>query len=69
MFQRGDVILVERHGFFIAACLVFHLRAETFGLILRVVQLGKAIGDFATADKKLEAVGDQRIGVAATCQR
>ena len=54
VLQRADVVLVELHGLLVPGFFLRHLFAKAFGLILGVVQLGKTIGDFASADKKLE---------------
>jgi hypothetical protein len=38
-----------------------YLLAEARGLVVRIVELGKAVGDLAAADEELEAVGDERV--------
>jgi hypothetical protein len=38
---------------------------ETRLLVLRVVQLGEAVGQFLAADEQLEAVGDAGLAVAS----
>ena len=45
------------------------LRLEARRLVLRIVQLGEAVGDLAAGDEQLEAVGDRRVGVAGARQR
>jgi len=57
------------HGLLVARILVLNLTAEAFGLILGVVQLGKTVGYFATADEEFEAVSDKRVVIIAPRQR
>lgn len=60
MFQRRHVVFVVEHGFVVARRFCINLIQETLRLVFRIVQLAKAIADFTTADKELEAVSDFR---------
>ena len=65
MLQGADVIGIVVHRLLVAGGLVLDLSAEAFGLVLGIVQLGKAVGDLAPADEELETVGDERVIVVA----
>src|SRR5690606_27785649 len=52
----------------ITSFLFSDLSLEPFRLILRIIELGKAIGQFAPTDEKFETIGDERVIVIATCQ-
>jgi hypothetical protein len=65
VLQRAHVVGVEEHRFLIAAVLARHLGTEARRLILRIVELGEAVGDLAPGEKELEAIGDERIGIIA----
>ena len=56
------------HGLFIAGLPVFELLAETFRLVVGIIQLRKAVGDFAPAQKQLEPIGHLGIIVVAPGQ-
>ena len=56
IFQSPDIIGVVVHCLGIACFLGPGLFQETCGLILRVVQFGKAIGDFAPGNVEFESV-------------
>ena len=45
------------------------LRAEARRLVLRIVQLGEAVGDLAAGQEELEAIGEERIGIVGARQR
>jgi len=68
VLQGVDVVGVEVHRLQVPRLLLLHLLLEALGLILRVVELGEAVGDLAAADEKLEAVGDEGVGVVAPGQ-
>ena len=68
MLQGADIVGVEVHGLLVAGVLLRHLATEALGLILGVVELGKAVGEFAAADVELEAVGDEGILIVAPRQ-
>jgi len=63
VFQRHHIVFIVEHGFVVAGVFFRHLGAKTLGLVFSVIQLGKAVGNFAAADKELEALGDKRIAV------
>src|SRR3989344_8007657 len=63
VFERADVVGVEVHGFLVASVLGAGLRGKAGGLLLGVVELGKAIAVFAAGDEQLEALGDAGFGV------
>ena len=69
VLERGDVVGVEVHRLEVAGVLLGDLGAEALGLVLGVVELGEAVGDLAPTDEELEAVGDERVGIAAPRQR
>ena len=69
VLERADVVGVVVHRLIVAGLLRLGLLLETRGLVLRVVQLGEAVGDLAPGDEQLEALGDVRVGVAASRQR
>ena len=57
------------HGLMITARLTRRLSEESFGLILRVVKLGKAVRDFSSCHYQFKAIGHARIVIAAPGQR
>ena len=67
--QRANVIGVVNHGFLVARVFGFDFRTETGGFIFGIVQLGKAVGDFATTDEKLKTIRHLRIIRTAPRQR
>ena len=69
MFQCTNIIGIVMHRLEVPGILVGNLLPETFSLVFRIVQLGKAIGDFPPADKEFKTVGDKRIIIIAPCQR
>ncbi len=69
IFQCTHVIMVVMHSLFVARLFLYHLLAEACRLVFCIVELGKAVGQLAPADKKLEALGHKRIIVAAARQR
>ena len=69
VFQGTDIIGIIMHGFVIAGFFFLDLLPEALGLILRIVQLGKTIGDFTAADKEFETICDKGILVIAARQR
>ena len=69
VFQRRDIVLVIGHRFLIARGLGRDLRSKALGLIVRVVQLGEAIGNLAASDEELETVGHERVIVVAARKR
>ncbi len=69
VLQRADVVGVVVHGLVVAGFLLPHLFAEARGLVLRIVELGEAVRDFAPGDVELEAFGDLRMPVARARER
>jgi hypothetical protein len=69
VFERADVIGVVVHGLFVACFLLLCLLGEARRLVLRIVQLGKAVGHLAPGDVQLEAVGDRGVRVVAARER
>ena len=65
IFERADVIRVVVHGLGVTRFLRTGLFLEACLLILRIVQFGKAIGDFAARNIELEPVRYSRIRVVA----
>ena len=61
MFQRTNIIRIKMHGFQVTGILVPDLLTKTFRLVLGIIQLGKAIGNFAATDKEFKPVGNKRI--------
>ena len=59
VFQRTHVVVILEHRLFVAGFLGRDLKIETRGLILGIVQFGKAVGDFAPGDvfKPLRPLG------------
>src|SRR5690606_26440900 len=53
----------------VAAGLSLRLRAETLGLILRIVERREAVRVFTPAGEKLEAIGQERIAVRPPRER
>src|SRR5712692_10652252 len=54
VLERANVVGVVIHGFLVARFLGARLRGEPRGLVVGVVQLGKAVGDLASGDEELE---------------
>ena len=69
ILERTHVVGVVEHRFLVARALARHLLAEARSLVVRVVQLGEAVGELAATHEELEAVGDERIGVVAARER
>src|SRR5665213_1125069 len=69
IFQGTHIIGVVEHGLLIALVLARDLRREARGLILRVIELGKAVGEFAAREKEFKAIGDEGILVIGARQR
>src|SRR3954453_11284429 len=61
VFERRDVILVERLRLLVAGGARQHLRLEAGALIERVVQFGEGVGDLPAIDVGLEALDKPRI--------
>ena len=59
--KRRQEIFVERITLAVAALLLRHLALQPAALFGRVGELGKAVGEFDAAHKKLEAFGDARV--------
>ena len=68
MLQRADVIGIEMHGLSITTFALIDLGLKARRLIVRIVEFGKTIGQFAARDKKLKPIGDKRIRVIAARQ-
>ena len=66
VFEGADVVGVVVHGFVVAGIFGSGLRPEAFGLVFGIIELGKAVGDFATADVELEAVADVGVFIVAS---
>ncbi|BBG29261.1 UDP-N-acetylglucosamine enolpyruvyl transferase [Zymobacter palmae] len=69
VLERTDIVCIVVHGFKVTGILLGYLRTETLRLIFGIVQLREAVGDLATTDEELKAIGDVRILVVAACQR
>ena len=69
MLQRDHVIFVVEHGFVVTRGFLFHLLAETLGLIFSVVQLGETVGDFTATHKELKPLCHEGVIVHAARQR
>ena len=69
VFERAHVVGIEMHGFIVARILAPHLRPEPLRLLLRIIELGEAISELAAGEKKLEAVGQERIGIVGARER
>src|SRR5580704_19013955 len=69
VFQGTYIVGVVEHRLLIALVLARNLRREARGLILRVIELGEAVGEFAAREKELKAIGDEGILVIAARQR
>ena len=69
VLERADVVGVVVHRFFVARGFRFRLLLEARRLVLGVVELGETIGDLASGDVELEAVGDLRMRVVASRER
>ena len=67
--ERADVVRVVVHRLVIALGASIELRLEATRLILRIIELGESVGDFAPIDKELKAIGDRRLLVIAACER
>src|SRR5574341_807646 len=68
-FQRADVVGVVVHRLHVPGRLLRRLLAEALGLVLGIVQLGEAVGDFLRVDEELEALGEPRVRVLAPRER
>lgn len=68
VLQGADVVVVVMHCLLVTGVLLRDLFKEALGLVLCVVQLGKAVGQLAPANEELETVGDEGIDVAAPGQ-
>ena len=66
VFERADIVGVEEHRLLIARTLARRLLAKPRGLVVRIVELRETVGELASADEELEAVGDERIAVVAS---
>jgi cyclophilin family peptidyl-prolyl cis-trans isomerase/HEAT repeat protein len=69
VLQRAQEVLVDEHGFVIAALLQFQLLLEALALIDRVVQLAVRIGQFEAVHEELEALGEALIVAVLLAQR
>ncbi|SAK91568.1 hypothetical protein AWB82_06493 [Caballeronia glebae] len=69
MFERANVIGVEVHRFLVAGILLIDLLLETRGLVFRIVQLRKAVGDLAAGDEQLETLRDARLRIRCARER
>src|SRR5215469_7631183 len=69
VFERAYVVGVVEHRLLVALVLARHLCTKARRLILRIVELGEAVGDLAAGEEELEAVGDERIGIVRPRQR
>ena len=58
--------MIEMHRLIVTRVLFGHLSPEPLGLIFRVVQLAKAVCQFAPPDKELESVSDIGVVVVST---
>ena len=65
IFERTYIVRIEIHRFLVTRILGLHLRMESSGLIFRVVEFGEAIGDFATGNEQLVALGNARTRINA----
>lgn len=54
VLQRGDVVFVVEHRFVIARVFRGNLILEALRLIFRVVQLAKAVADFAATNEEFK---------------
>lgn len=66
VLQRGHVVFVEEHRFVVACRFRVNLIPEALRLIFCIVQLAKAVTDFAATDEEFEAIGDFRVLVITT---
>ena len=69
IFERANIVGVEVHRLVVAGILRRNLRAKALGLIFRVVQFGKPVGQFLGVDEQFEAIGNARIGIVRARQR
>ena len=69
VFQRGHVVFIEEHGFVVTRRFRINLILEALRLIFCIVQLAKAVADFAATDEEFKAVSDLRVLVVTTRQR
>ena len=56
------------HGFIITGILLGNLLLKARFLVFRIIQLGEAIGNLATADKEFKAICDKGILIIAARQ-
>jgi 6-phosphofructokinase len=57
VFERAHEVVVEEHGFVVAAVLGVDLGLEARGLVFGVVQLAETVAELAPGDVELEALG------------
>ena len=69
VLERANVVRVVVHRFLVAGFLRGDLGAKARRLVLGVVQLGKTVGDLATGDEQLEALGHARARIGLAGQR
>src|SRR3982751_2762441 len=69
VFECADVIGDEVHRLVVAGVLRLRLREEARDLILGIVELGKSVRELLRADEELEAVREDRIGIARARER
>ena len=68
IFQRANIIVIKMHRLVVTGLFGRDLRFKAIRLILRVVELAETIGQLASADKKLEAIGHKGVVVVAPRQ-
>ncbi len=69
MLQRPNVVLVVVHCLLLSPAFPFHLVPKPGSLIIRIVELGKSIADFASVNEKFEPIHEGWVLVLATSQR
>ena len=68
ILQSANVIGVVIHRLFISGILGGDLRLKARGLIFRIVQLRKTVGDFAAGDEQFEAFSNAGNGIGCARQ-
>ncbi len=61
VFQSFYVVFVHKMGFAVTGVPVLHLLEEPAHLVFRVVEFGKAIGNFTPRDEKLKSIRQVRV--------
>jgi len=69
VFERADVVRIEKHRLFVAFGFRLGLPLEALGLILGVIEFGKAVGQFTTGDIEFEALGNARMLIRGARKR